>query len=186
MFWRAAHCRKVKKRAKPRGTGIRDAVPGLQRPPPRSRRSGSATFKEFERMNEFDVGPSTISRVEVDEEPPGRPCQSHSCHSPLPVQQRLWPLILPEPPRREYPPPTIAAMVPVVRPSRGSPRVPGLSQGLLPRRDRQAVERLAMARPKPHPDPRANRENARTCRKMSAKGSTGPGKSCPSPPPPTT
>ena len=29
-------------------------------------------------MNDFDIGPSTISRVEVDEEPPGSPCQSHS------------------------------------------------------------------------------------------------------------
>ena len=54
-------------------------------------------------MNDFDIGPSTISRVEVDEEPPGSPCQSHTCHSPLPVQQRLWPLTLPEPPRRDIP-----------------------------------------------------------------------------------
>ena len=75
-------------------------------------------------MNDFDIGPSTISRVEVDEEPPGSPCQSHSCHSPLPVQQRLWPLTLPEPPPTslrlrcpEIPAPEI-----VVRPSRGSPR----------------------------------------------------------------
>lgn len=68
-------------------------------------------------MNDFDIGPSTISRVEVDEEPPGSLCQSYSFHSPLPVQQRLWPLTLPEPPRRE-----VSAAEIVVRPSRGSPR----------------------------------------------------------------
>ena len=68
-------------------------------------------------MNDFDIGPSTISRVEVDEEPPGSPCQSHTCHSPFPVQQRLWPLNLPEPSRREFAAPAI-----VVRPSRGSSR----------------------------------------------------------------
>ena len=54
-------------------------------------------LKEFERMNEFDIGTATLSRVEVDEEPPGSPCQSHSCHSHSSVQQRLWPLTLPEP-----------------------------------------------------------------------------------------
>ena len=74
-------------------------------------------------MSDFDIGPSTISRVEVDEEPPGsrppvlRGGQSCSYHSPLPVQRRLWPLILPEPPRQD----TSAAEF-VVRPSRGSPR----------------------------------------------------------------
>src|SRR5271167_1135762 len=102
-----------------RGTGIRDAVPGLRRPTPRSRRSGSATLKEFERMNDFDMSPSTISRVEVDEEPPGSPCQSQSYYSPFPVQQRLWPLTLLEPPRREISAPAdhCSAMAPVVRPS---------------------------------------------------------------------
>ncbi len=69
-------------------------------------------------MNDFDIGPSTIPRVEVDEEPPGSPCQSYSYHSTLPVQQRLWPLTHPEPPRRESPAPAIVA-----RPPRSSARV---------------------------------------------------------------
>jgi hypothetical protein len=33
--------------ARPRENGIRDAAAGLKRPTPRSRRSGSATLKEF-------------------------------------------------------------------------------------------------------------------------------------------
>ena len=82
-------------------------------------------------MNDFDIGPSTISRVEVDEEPPGSPCQSHICRSPMPVQQRLWPLTLPEPlptlaglrcPDIPSPADHRSAMVPGVRPSRGSSR----------------------------------------------------------------
>ena len=110
-------------------------------------------------MNDFDIGPSTISRVEVDEEPPGSPCQSHSCHSPLPVQQRLWPLTLPEPPRRE-----ILRSPQICRPS--FPRVTarqGFSQGLLPRRDRQAVERLAMACPQLASGPASNSRKCSNC-----------------------
>ncbi len=68
-------------------------------------------------MNEFDIGPSTISRVEVDEEPPGSFSQSHAYRGRLRVQQCLWPLTLPELPRREISTPAIVA-----RPSRGSPR----------------------------------------------------------------
>ena len=77
-------------------------------------------------MNEFDIGPSTatLSRVEVDEEPPGSHSQSTLCHHPSLVQQRLWPLGLPESLRpahysghSEEVPATI-----VPRPSRTPPR----------------------------------------------------------------
>ena len=125
-------------------------------------------------MNEFEIGPSTLSPVYK----PGKLTKSllvvraraARAQHPSLIQQRLWPQFvggsgLPEPlaqaagPESCQPepvPPAIAA-----RPSRTSPRQ-GLSQGFLPRCDRQAVERLAVAGPQPHPHPPADGENAQS------------------------
>ena len=173
--------------------GTKDAARWpTRRPTPRSRRSGSAPVMEFERMNEFDIGtstptlsPSIVMAGEVDEEPPGsygRPARGSElaspCHHPSQVQQRLWPLGLPEalrPPHyRGHTEEVTTAIVP--RPSRTSPRA-GLSQGLLPRRDRQAVERLALAGPEPHPQPPADRKDAQSVRRRACglgKGGRNP------------
>lgn len=86
-------------------------------------------------MNEFEIGPSTLSPVykngagEVDEEPPGSKSQNGASQHPSLIQQRLWPQFvggsgLPEPLRLARslvgPEPVPSAIA--ARPSRTSPR----------------------------------------------------------------
>ena len=134
------------------------------RPTQRSRWSGPAMTSRRIRSDErvrcrWPI--STCCRVEVDEEPPGSPVNLFACPPPAQVQRSLWPLVFPERDFLVYSPSASVGAGPA-----GAQLAPdqGLPPAFLPRYQRQAVERLAVAGPQPDPHPPAVGAHARALR----------------------